>query len=107
MELIGLRNCDTCRKAHKALEAAGREVRFVDLRKDGLKEGQLEIFLDRFGGDLINRRSTTWRGLSEAARSASPLDLLAAHPALMKRPVIVDKDQMTLGWSKQVQAQYL
>ena len=56
-----------------------------------------------FGAALLNTRSTTWRGLSEDERATPPLALLAAHPALMKRPLIVDGDQMYLGWDKATQ----
>jgi arsenate reductase len=52
---------------------------------------------------LVNTRSTTWRGLGEDVRNQSHLDLLAAHPTLMKRPLIIDGDVLYLGWSKEVQ----
>jgi arsenate reductase len=61
--------------------------------------------LDRFGERLMNTRSTTWRGLSEAERARPPGDLLAAHPTLMKRPLVVDGDRMVLGWDKAAQAE--
>ena len=32
--LYGLRNCDTCKKALAALDAAGRAVTFVDIRTE-------------------------------------------------------------------------
>ncbi|RFU11938.1 arsenate reductase [Rhodobacteraceae bacterium W635] len=105
MELYGIRTCDTCRKAAKALEAAGHAVRFHDLRAEPLAPEVLAAFHDAFGADLVNRRSTTWRGLSEDARAGDPLDLLRAHPTLMKRPVIrADDGTLYLGWGKAVQA---
>jgi arsenate reductase-like glutaredoxin family protein len=43
--------------------------------------------------------------LSEEERKGAPADLLAAHPALMKRPVIRAEDgTLYLGWGKDVQA---
>ena len=36
MNLYGLKNCDTCRKAKKALEAAGADYAFKDVREDGV-----------------------------------------------------------------------
>ena len=100
MIVYGLKNCDTCRKAMKALD--GAELR--DVRADGVPTEVLERALERFGDALINTRSTTWRGLSQEARAGAPLDLLAAHPALMKRPLIVNGDEIWLGWGKEVQA---
>lgn len=98
MILYGLKTCDTCRKALKSLP----EAEFVDVRADGMPEGVLEMALAQFGTALVNARSTTWRGLSEEQRGQAPLDLLRAHPTLMKRPLIVVGDgQMHLGWTAQ------
>lgn len=100
MHLYGLKTCDTCRKALKALPAA----EFVDVRADGIPAALLAAAYERFGEKLLNTRSTTWRGLSEEERATAPLALLAAHPTLMKRPLIVAGDQMYLGWDKATQA---
>ena len=100
MRIYGLKACDTCRKAAKALPAAD----FVDVREAPLEAGQVARFLGEFGEALVNRRSTTWRGLSEAEREKPPEVLLAAHPTLMKRPVIEADGALHLGWGKDVQA---
>ena len=100
MQLYGLKTCDTCRKALKALEG----VEFVDVRADGVPDAVLSQALAQFGDALLNTRSTTWRGLSDAERSTVPLELLKAHPALMKRPLIVAGETMHLGWTADVQA---
>lgn len=106
-KLFGLKTCDTCRKAARALSAAGQDIDVVDVRADPLNTATLARFLDAFGDALVNRRSTTWRSLTEVERSAAPADLLAAHPALMKRPVIEGPGGLTLGWDNEVQAQQL
>lgn len=97
--LYGLKTCDTCRKALKALPQAV----FVDVRDDGVPGDVLNAAFGRFGDRLVNTRSTTWRGLSEDERAQDPMDLLAQHPTLMKRPLIVVGDQMYLGWDKATQ----
>ena len=84
MIIYGLKNCDACRKALRA--NPGATLR--DIRKEPLSATDRTRFLAVFGDKLINQRSTTWRGLSEAERAQTPDALLAAHPALMKRPVI-------------------
>lgn len=98
MILYGLKTCDTCRKAHKALIGAGKEVTFVDVRATPLDAATRAQFLDAFGQALLNRRSKTWAGLSEDERAAPPDALLAAHPTLMKRPVIEEGAALYLGW---------
>lgn len=102
--LYGLKNCDTCRKAVKALTGQGLEVHFFDVRRDGLDAETLAKFHDYFGEKLVNTRSTTWRELDAESRKTPPLELLALHPALMKRPVIDHDGTLYLGWGKEVQA---
>ncbi|WP_298358868.1 arsenate reductase family protein [uncultured Litoreibacter sp.] len=102
MKLYGIKACDTCRKALKTLQAAGRDVTFVDVRDTPLSAEKLAEFHDALGDDMLNTRSTTWRGLTDADRARAPMDLLAEHPTLMKRPVI-EADRLYLGWKKDVQ----
>ncbi len=103
VKLYGLKTCDTCRKALKELETA----EFHDLRADGLPKDVARAAHARFGSDLVNRRSTTWRQLSEADRSRDALALLADHPTLMKRPLIDDDGTLYLGWGKDTRAALL
>jgi len=101
-KIYGLKNCDNCRKAKKAL---GEDVR--DVREDPLTRAQLETFFEAFGAALLNTRSTTWRGLDETQRAGDVLGLLQEHPTLMKRPVIEHDGKLFLGWGKEVQAALL
>lgn len=98
MILYGLKNCDTCRKAAKALPGAT----LVDIRDTPMDAALRDRALSVFGERLINIRSTTWRGLTEAERAREPADLLASHPALMKRPLIDAGDTLHLGWDASV-----
>ncbi len=108
MRLFGLKTCDTCRKAEKALRAQGYAPTVVDVRADGVDRPTLERFHAAFGDALLNRRSTTWRTLSETERAEPPVDLIATHPTLMKRPVIeADDGTLHLGWGRDVQAALL
>lgn len=111
--VFALKTCDTCRKAIRALEAAGRAPEVVDVRADGVQPTVLKGWIDELGAEaLVNRRSTTWRGLREdeqakAGTAEGALELLIAHPTLMKRPVIVADGAVHLGWSKAVEAALL
>ena len=98
MVLYGLKSCDTCRKALKELG----DVTFRDVRADGVEAAVMARALAEFGENLLNRRSTTWRGLSEDERAASPEALLVAHPTLMKRPLIEAEGRLYLGWDSAV-----
>jgi len=101
MLIYGLKNCDTCRKAIKALP----DAQLVDVRQDGVPTDVLARAHARFGAALMNTRSTTWRGLDDAERASDPLELLVAHPALMKRPLIAVGEHLFLGWNDMTQAE--
>lgn len=105
--LYGLKTCDTCKKARKALHEAGHAVTYIDVRADGVGVNKLAKFQCAFGKALTNTRSTTWRNLPMDARERPALQLLSEHPTLMKRPVIVAGDEQFLGWGKDVQARFL
>jgi Spx/MgsR family transcriptional regulator len=105
--LYGIATCDTCKKAIRALEASGHEVTFRDVRADPLNRDEIEEFVQAFGDAIVNRSSTTWRGLSDWLRASDPETQIAAQPTLMKRPVIRTDDGLFLGWDGAVQARLL
>ena len=98
MQIYGLKNCDTCRKALKEFP----DAQLVDVRENSLPEDVLDRALAQFGPALLNTRSTTWRGLDEAERQREPRTLIRAHPALMKRPLISVDKSLFLSWNNEV-----
>ncbi len=107
-----LKSCDTCRKAVKALRAAGHDLTLVDVRADGMPDDVLQSVLAEQGWEVVlNRRSTTWRGLNDEDKTditnSKAFDLLRVNPTLMKRPVIMSGDQMTIGWTELSQSVWI
>lgn len=105
--LYGLKNCDTCKKALGALEAAGLNVDFIDIRAEADLAAKVPTWLAAGGADkLVNRRSTTWRQLSDPEKQAADGEgcaaLLVAYPTLIKRPVIERDGDVFVGWGKDV-----
>jgi len=105
--LYGIPNCDSCRKARKWLETNNIAYDFHDVRVDGLTQNDVKRWLKRIAWDkILNTRSTTWRQLSQEARSAanekSVVNLLVDNPTLIKRPVLEIDDTVTVGYSEQV-----
>ena len=69
LTFYGLKSCDSCRAALKALAVAGIEVDHRDVRDDGVPAETLRQAIERHGADkVINRRSTTWRELANRTR---------------------------------------
>ncbi len=70
----------------------GLEHTFHDFRKDGLGATLVNRWIKAVGWEtLLNKRGTTWRGLTdgdkEGVDEAKAAALMLAHPALIKRPV--------------------
>lgn len=107
MDIYGIKTCDTCRKARKWLDEAGVNYRWHDLREEAPDADILRRWLDEIGVDkLINRRSTTWRGLNDAERARAAttdgaLPLLLEFPTLAKRPIIDTGEMILVGFTDQ------
>jgi arsenate reductase len=104
-----LKNCDTCKKAIKALNDAGKSLSLVDVRENGIQKSELARLVNEVGFDvMLNTRSTTWRGLESEEKSEmtaqKALDLMSKYPTLIKRPVIDDGKLVTVGWDKKTAA---
>lgn len=104
MKVYSLKTCDTCRKALKELSAAGHTPDVTDVRADGLSADDIAALVAAFGDKAVNRASTTWRGLTDEDRARPVQDLLADHPTLLKRPVIVHNGVWYQGWTAPVKA---
>ena len=105
IRFYGLKNCDTCRKALKFAKTQGLEHSFHDLRAEGLDAQLLDCWLSVLGWEkVLNRKSTTWRGLSEGDRAELDQDkargLLLSNPTLVKRPVIECANEVLIGFTK-------
>jgi Spx/MgsR family transcriptional regulator len=109
--VYGLKKCSTCMKAVKWLEANEVRHTFIDYRDNPVAPDTLKGWADQAGWDkLINRASTTWRNLPESLKQpASPddyLTLVATHPTLVKRPVVVGlAPEVVLGFSEKKYAE--
>lgn len=103
-QVYGLGNCDSCRLARKWLDAYEVPFDFHDIREEAPDQGSLRAWLEsEQGSQLINRRSKTWRQLSDEQKAAceqDPLPLLMEHPTLIKRPLIAQgRSLLAVGYS--------
>ena len=103
IRMYGLKNCDICRAALKWLVAEGLRHRFVDVRKDGLDASEITAWVATLGWEtLLNRRGTTWRGLSDTDKEnvdeAKAISLMMTHPALVRRPIFHTNGTYLVGF---------
>jgi arsenate reductase (glutaredoxin) len=104
MILYGIPTCDTCKKALKALERAGKDVTFRDIRATPLTQGEVDRIVQEFGSKAVNQQSTTYRSFNDFLKASDPEAQIMAQPTVMKRPVIQDGDRWFLGWDSATEA---
>ena len=97
IDIYGIPNCDSVKKARGWLDARGLDYTFHDYKKEGAAPARLAEWAEKAGWALLlNTRGTTFRKLPEADRAgiekSKALALMAAHPSLIKRPVVEHAD---------------
>ena len=107
--VYGLKNCDTCRKAIKWLEAEGKDTYLLDLRTDPIDSQTLEKWVALIGWEnLLNQRSTTWRNLLDLEKQeineSKACVLMLAYPTIIKRPIFVYGGELLVGFSDKEKA---
>ena len=101
IKLYGIRNCDTVRKAIKYLDVNDIRYQFIDYRKNPISLEKLQTIVSIVGWEnLINRRSITYRSLSEKQKKNINYDLVLNYPTLIKRPVLISEDEVLVGFSE-------
>jgi Spx/MgsR family transcriptional regulator len=103
IDLYGIPNCDTVKKARNWLGEHGIAHTFHDYKKDGADPARLVRWSEAVGWEgLLNRRGTTFRGLSDADKAdidaAKAVHLMAAHTSLIKRPVVEHSGGLLVGF---------
>lgn len=104
MILYGLSTCDTTKKALKALQRAGKDVVFRDVRALPLTRAEIDAIITEFGERAVNKQSTTYRGFSDFLRESDADAQIAAQPTVMKRPILQDGATWYLGWDDAIEA---
>jgi len=98
-------SCSTCRKLSALLADRGVEYEGVEYHETGLTEEQIRDLLDKAGlrpRDVLRRREPLVAELGlddEDALSddASLITLIAEHPRLLQRPIVVRGDRALLA----------
>lgn len=114
--LYGIKNCDTVKKARKWLEDQAVPYTFHDFRADGISAKEIQAWEKHVGKDaLINKRSTTWKQLTQDQQDAfadnslskAALSLILENPTLIKRPVLVHEGKATVGFNANIYNEFL
>ena len=101
--LHGISNCDTVKKARDWLSAQGIVYEFRDYKKQPPTSAELKDWTDTAGWEaLLNKAGTTFRKLPDEDKAGldatKAIDLMAAHPSLIKRPVVTGAKALLVGF---------
>ena len=93
LDLYGIRNCDTMKKARSWLDANAVAYSFHDYKAEGADAALLAAWCKALGWEVVlNRAGTTFRALPEADRAnldaARATALMLAQPSMIKRPIL-------------------
>jgi len=107
--MYGIPNCDTIKKARTWLEDHDIAYTFHDYRAEGLDKATLEGWIGKVGWQvLLNKASTTFRGLADADKQDIDEEkakaLLLAHPTMIKRPVLDLEERVLVGFKPDMYA---
>jgi arsenate reductase len=96
--------CTTCRKAKKWLGEHGVSVEEIDLNQ-GLSEAQIDALIGtRDYKQFLNFRNELYRErkmkLNPPPRGEA-IHLMAKHPNLIRRPILVKGSKIALGFDEQ------
>jgi arsenate reductase len=94
VQVYGIANCDTVKKARTWLTAHGIAFEFHDFKKEGVPPAALDRWLQTLDWEtVLNRKGTTWRKLDATTQAAvqdatSAKAVMLAHASVIKRPVV-------------------
>ncbi|WP_404399384.1 Spx/MgsR family RNA polymerase-binding regulatory protein [Idiomarina seosinensis] len=104
INVYGIKNCDTVKKSLAWLDAQQMDYQFRDVRQQPLKTEEVLAWIEQLGTDaLINKRSASWRQLTDEQKKATDptavAQLIIATPTLFKRPLVEDQYGFHLGFN--------
>jgi arsenate reductase len=106
--VLAYAGCDTCRRALKWLGGRGVEVRVRPIVDEPPTEAELAAWIPRSGLPVrkwLNTSGQSYRALGkekiDGADDATLIRWLAADGKLVKRPVLVLKDRVLVGFREE------
>lgn len=106
VDIYGIRNCNTVKKALTWLENNNIEYIFHDYKKEPATLQKLVEWQKKVSWEtLLNKKGTSWRKLTPEAQkevidSASANQVLLSNNSMIKRPVIEVKNNVIVGFEE-------
>ncbi len=99
MKIFGIKNCDKIKKTILWCASNGRMCEFHDYRVDAIDDKLLSSFIEQHPlEELVNKRSTTWRTLTNNEKNNLTTKLIIENPTLLKRPIVEIDNKFHVGY---------
>lgn len=100
LEVYGIPNCGTCKKALQWLQSRGVEYEFINTKEQPPSRSMIEAWVAALGSQpLRNTSGQSYRALGEGKQTWTDAEWVAAFASdamLIKRPVFVQADRPIL-----------
>lgn len=109
VKVYGIPNCDSTKKALKLLASKKTALSFHDYKQDAISREKLAEWCNKLGWESVfNKKSTTWRELSEAEQkqvinAATAIKIMMQHNTIIKRPLIEIDDVPVMAGFKEAE----
>lgn len=104
LQVFGIPNCDTVKKARRYLDAQKLTYEFNDFKKQPPTLEQLRSWEAQVGDELVNKRGRTYRQIQEEYEKREGdqrLELLQLQTSAIKRPLIeLDGKVLAVGFKE-------
>lgn len=103
IEIYGIPNCDTVKKARAWLDAKGVAYVFHDYKKEGASKAKLQSWCMKAGWEtVLNRAGTTFRKLADADKAnlneMKAISLMLEAPSMIRRPIVEHPGGLLVGF---------
>ena len=108
MKVYAYKNCDTCRKAKKFLEAEGIDYELIPIREQSPTKSELKTMLACYKGNirkLFNTSGGDYKSMNMKEKlpgmsNREAIDLLSKNGNLIKRPFAIVGKTGTVGFNE-------
>lgn len=113
IQVYGIKNCSTVKKALNWLEDKKLEYQFHDYKKEPATLSKLQEWEKLVSWEvLVNKKGTTWRKFTKDEQAAvidakTANNALLANNSLIKRPVLEINNQLVVGFNEEEYLQKL
>ncbi len=105
--VYGIPNCNSVKKAIDWFTSNKINIVFHDYKKSGITKQKLIDWSKQVGWEiLLNKKGTTWKGISleeqlKIKNQKTAIHLMSEKTSIIKRPVIEYKNELLVGFDEE------